>query len=365
MDVAFVITELEPGGAERCLVKLALGLKQRGHQVNVISLAPKPGSGRDQLVRELNEQDVHPYFLGASSYLDFFRAKRKLNLLLSKLSPEVVQSFLFHANILCGKISKRANYKLIAGLRVSEPRRIRQWMLRFNRNQFCKSICVSHDVAAYAKQRLAFSADKLSVVSNGIDLNIFSKIPVATANTLGLISIPPLLTFIGRLDMQKGVDLIANNAKTIMQGCPDHDIAIVGDGPSKRNLQRAITHAGLDERVHFYGYREDAASILKASELLLFPSRWEGMPNVVIEAMAARKTVVACPADGIRDLLSHDKRQIAEPHEWSRRVIDLALDPSACERIGEANYKVVAESYQLSQMISQYENLYRKTMETL
>ena len=363
MDVAFVITELEPGGAERCLVKLALGLRGRGHCVNVISIAPKPRPGRDELLTELIENDIEPHFLGVRNYRHFFRAKRQLSLLLNRISPDIVQSFLWHANILCGKVSKRCSFKLIAGLRVSEPRRLRQWMMRYRRSQFQRAICVSDDVASYAQRQLGFPLDRLTVIPNGIDLERFDAIPLASASDLSFDTLPPLLTFIGRLHLQKGVDLIAANAELILRACPQHHIAIVGDGPSKQFLQRCIRDTGLEQRVHFYGYREDAAAILKSSQLLLFPSRWEGMPNVVIEAMAAKKPIVACPADGVRSLLSHAPRQIVEPDEWPATVIELALDRDTCDDIGEANYAVVSESYRLSQMITQYENLYHQILQ--
>ena len=363
MHVAFVITELEPGGAERCLVKLALGLAQRGHSVNVVSIAPEPGTGRDVLVIELRANGIEPIFLDANNYRDFFHAKRSLSVVLNKIAPDIIQSFLFHANLLCGKVSKRFNSKLVAGLRVSEPRRLRQWMMRFQRSKFHKSICVSGDVSSYAQQKLGFSVETIKVIPNGIDLDSFTEITPATASELDFDAIPPLLTFVGRLHVQKGVDLLVANAKSILLACPQHHIAIVGDGPCKQDMQRRIIDSGLEQRVHFYGYRADAAGILKASQLLLFPSRWEGMPNVVIEAMAAKKPIVACPADGVRSLLAHEPRQIVQPKDWAAAVTEFALDPHACDDIGIANFEVVAKSYQLPQMINQYENFYQQILQ--
>ncbi len=363
MDVAFVITELEPGGAERCLVNLALGLRRRGHCISVISIAPEPCSDRDELVIKLRKNDIEPHFLEARNYRQFFHAKRRLSQLLDKLSPDIVQSFLFHANVLCGEVSKRLSFKLIAGLRVSDPRRFRHWIMRYQHARFQRAVCVSDDVASYAKRQLGFQNDLLSVIPNGIDIAAFDMISPVKPEKLSFGTIPPLLTFIGRLHLQKGVDLIAANAESILQACPQHHIAIVGDGPSKQSMQRCINDVGLQQRVHFYGYREDAASILKASQLLLFPSRWEGMPNVVMEAMAAKKPIVACPADGIRALLSHAPRQISRRDDWAATVIDLALDSEACDNIGEANYTEVTKTYQLSQMIIRYEDLYSQLLQ--
>ena len=364
MDVAFVITELEPGGAERCLVKLALGLTTLGHRVRVVSIAPEPSNGRDELVIELRSNGIEPVFLDVNNHRDFFRAKRSLRVILNKIAPDIVQSFLFHANILCGQVKKRCDFKFVAGLRVSEPRRLRQWMMRLHRSKFHKSVSVSKDVSSYAQRKLKFPLETVTVIPNGIDLDSFSAIPPASARDLHFDRIPPLLTFVGRLHEQKGVDLLVDNAKSILQACPEHHIAIVGEGPRKQDMQRRIRASGLEQRVHFYGYRADAGGILKASQLLLFPSRWEGMPNVVIEAMAAKKPVVACPADGVRSLLSHAPRQIVEAPDWPATVIDFALDRNACDEMGVANFTAVSKSYQLPQMINQYEDLYREILQS-
>jgi glycosyltransferase involved in cell wall biosynthesis len=363
LDVAFVITELEPGGAERCLVRLAIGLNKRGHCVSVISMACEPRNGRDELIIELRANGIEPYYLGVSNYFEFFRAKRRLNILLKRLCPDIVQSFLFHANILCGTIKKRGSSKLIAGLRVSEPRKLRQWMMRYQGSAFHRIICVSGDVQLHAQRLLKLPINKLAVISNGIDLKRFNTIKPSEARDLNFDTTPPLLTFIGRVHIQKGIDLIIANAKLILQACPKHHIAIVGEGPTRHEMQRSIKASGLAKRVHFYGYREDATAILKASQLLLFPSRWEGMPNVVIEAMAARKPVVACPADGVRTLLSHEPSQIVEPDAWPATVIEFALDNARCSEIGEANYAVVSKTFRLSQMINQYETLYQQVLQ--
>jgi glycosyltransferase involved in cell wall biosynthesis len=363
LDVAFVITELEPGGAERCLVRLALGLNRRGHCVTVISMACEPCSGRDELIIELRANGIEPYFLGVRNYFEFFRAKRRLSILLKRICPDIVQSFLFHANILCGTIQRRGSSKLIAGLRVSEPRKLRQWMMRYQGSAFHRIICVSDDVKLHAQRHLKFPINKLAVISNGIDLKQFNAIKPSEPRDLDFDKTPPLLTFIGRVHMQKGIDLIIANANIILQACPKHHIAIVGEGPTRLEMQQSINASGLAKRVHFYGYRKDAAAILKASQLLLFPSRWEGMPNVVIEAMAAKKPIVACPADGVRTLLSHETSQIVEPDAWPATVIEFALDNARCSVIGEANYAVVSETYRLSQMITQYENLYQQVLQ--
>ncbi len=84
---------------------------------------------------------------------------------------------------------------------------------------------------------------------------------------------------------------------------PDCDLLLVGTGPLQGRLESACRAAGIADRVHFAGWRSDVPEILAASELLVLPSVWEGMPNVVLEAMASRRPVVATDVEGVRELL--------------------------------------------------------------
>ena len=86
---------------------------------------------------------------------------------------------------------------------------------------------------------------------------------------------------------------------------PRHDLLLVGEGPVKARLQRRIDELRMADRVQMAGWRDDLPSILALAELLLVPSRWEGMPNVVLEAMASSRSVVAMQAGGIEELLGH------------------------------------------------------------
>ncbi len=362
MSYAFVITELNPGGAERCLVNLAIHMKMRGHGVRVISLAPRPLAGKDELVEKLNAHNIVPDYLGLTRWHQFLPARRRLRALLDTANPSVVQSFLFHANILTAKASKNAPWKLVAGLRVSDPRRFRHWMMRYQRDKFAHTICVSLDVESFASSRLGFDPDSLTVIPNGVDFDHIDHCQPATAGQMGLSSEHPWLAYVGRLDHQKGVDLITHNASEILNALPEHHILIAGEGPQEETLKRQIESQGLQNRVHFLGYRSDAVSIIKSSDLLLFPSRWEGMPNTVMEAMAIGRPVVACPADGIQTLLQHAPIQIAARAKWISRLIELQNSPSLLTDLGESNRNVIQNRYRLSQMIDRYEVVYESLL---
>ncbi len=84
---------------------------------------------------------------------------------------------------------------------------------------------------------------------------------------------------------------------------PHHDLLLVGDGPEAAKLRQLADQSGVSERIHFCGWQPQVREILLASDLLVLPSRWEGMPNVLLEAMGAGRPVVCTQAQGVQEVL--------------------------------------------------------------
>src|SRR5207253_5358278 len=121
----------------------------------------------------------------------------------------------------------------------------------------------------------------------------------------------------------------------------DHDLLLIGDGPQAAALQHCARRLRVQNRVHFAGWRNDVPSIMAAADLLVLPSRWEGMPNVVLEAMAAGKPVIATQAEGTVELLGLAAvAQTAPVGEWLElrsRVIGIVKDEALAKDLGRRN----------------------------
>ena len=124
--IALVITELEVGGAERCLANLACGLDRTRFEPVVYCLAPRPLPPRDALVTQLGEAGVPVRFLGFSSKWQLPMAVRSAGRTLARQAPHVIQSMLFHANIVARLAKRRLpDSGLSLGIRVADPSRWR------------------------------------------------------------------------------------------------------------------------------------------------------------------------------------------------------------------------------------------------
>ncbi|MBI5362915.1 MAG: glycosyltransferase [Planctomycetes bacterium] len=144
-------------------------------------------------------------------------------------------------------------------------------------------------------------AERLRVVENGIDpAPWLAARPIGRA-TLGVPEKAPLALVAGLLNAAKGQDL-ALELLALPAG-RELVLLLAGDGADRARLEARARALGVAERVRFLGWRDDVPSLMAACDLVLLPSRWEGLPYVVLEALAAGVPVVATPVDGARELV--------------------------------------------------------------
>jgi glycosyltransferase involved in cell wall biosynthesis len=362
LRLALVITELDFGGAEQALVNLATGLSRERFSPVVYSLQSRPKN--DLLVQRLEQARIPVHFLDVRSFWQIFTAVHRLGQLLRQQQPRVVQSFLFHANVVATQAARQANVpRMVTGIRVADPRAWRQHMERWLTSKVDKSVCVSRGVADFCGDKGRFPAEKLVVIPNGVDLSRFENVAPVDLTELGVPPSRRTILYVGRLDRQKGLDwLLAEVLPRVFRELPQHDLLLVGDGPERQELESLGKKVGWSDRVHFRGWQSAVPRILAASDLLVLPSRWEGMPNVVLEAMAAGKPVVATRAEGVVELLGEGAASQSCPAGnaagFGERIIRLAQDRTLATELGAQNQRRAAAEFSLPAMISRYASLY-------
>jgi len=190
------------------------------------------------------------------------------------------------------------------------PRKMIGWAAMRTRT----SIAVS-DALRRAMINLGHDADKIEVWRNGVDLDLFRPIPKSKARErLGLTR--TTLCSVGNLIELKGHDLVIR----ALEHMPDCDLIIVGDGELRDSLRQLTESLGLASRVRFLGTvrQEELVEIYSAADALVLASSREGMPNVVLEAMACDTLVVATKVGGIPEVLQgEDAGVLIETHDAS------------------------------------------------
>ena len=356
--VCLVTTELRTGGAEQCLARLATGLDRQRFSPSVVSLFPRPRAA--PLIDRLEEAGVEVEFLGVRRAYHMPGAIGRLRRRLRDLPPPaVVQSFLFHANLAALWAAGRQT-PVVTGVRVADPRRRRHWIEKKLSRRAAAVVCVSHSVAEFCR-RQGYDAGQLHVIHNGIargSLPVEPRLPSELAGRR-------MLLFVGRLHRQKGLDWLLRCAVSMFRRLPHH-LVFAGDGPQRAHLRHLAAALGIQSRTHFLGHRDDALQLIAACDALLLPSRWEGMPNVVMEAMASGKPVVATRAEGVLELMGDDLAELqtvafGDDAGWLQRTQE-AVGPAG-QQWGQANRRRISEHFSLTSMIDQYAGLYEQVLE--
>jgi starch synthase (maltosyl-transferring) len=359
VPVALVITDLNVGGAERMLVALATHLDRRRWRPAVICL-DHPGP----LAGVLCNAGVEVDCLGASPRRPL-QALRRLTRSFRRHAPRLVQSFLFHANVAARLAAPWAGAPwVLGGLRVAEhQKRWHRVLDRLTARLAAGSVCVSRGVERFSRDVVGLPAERLTVIPNGVDPATFD--PVEPVPRAGL-GVPPgadVVLSIGRLDAQKGVADLLDAAEWVIARRPEWHLVLVGDGPERPwLLARLAARPALAERVHWLGRRDDVPALLAAADLLVLASHWEGMPNVVLEAMAARRPVVATAVEGSEDLVTPGQSgwlvTPRDPAALGQALLEAALDPDRRYRYGAAGRARVEAEFAVEGMVTAYERLW-------
>jgi glycosyltransferase involved in cell wall biosynthesis len=316
------------------------------------------------------------HFLGARRIADVARLPGQLRTQLQRQRPALLQTFLWHANVLgplaarglVADENKKNRVPIVTGLRVAEPRRRWRWPLeRWAARWSDRHAAVSEGVARFARERIGLAAEKIVVISNGVDVARYPAPPI-DPQSLGVRHGRRFLLFVGRLDKQdqKGASQLIEHAPALLNKLEQHDLVMVGEGPMTETLRRRSAKLGLQNRVHWLGWRSDLPAILAAADVLIAPSRWEGMSNVVLEAMVSGKPIVAQAAEGIFELLGKQPLQVAALNDWLGfidRIAVVASDVELQSRLGEGNRRWAEMHFGLDRAVGAYERLYLSLIE--
>ena len=364
--LVFCITELDPGGAERALTQLILHLNREQWEPYVICLGP-----RGHFADVLESAKISVICLNARGTLSLPRVLFQLTLELRRLKPALVQTFLFHANIL-GRIAARLAGipRVVSGLRVAEHRS--RWYGRIDRwTNFLvtTNVCVSRGVADFSARSVGLSPKKLVVIPNSVDFERFANALPANLDEFGIPAHSRVLITIGRLEHQKGIDILLDAVSRLNPLPDDVHFLIVGDGPDEQALRSQVLEKKISHCVHFAKRRSDIPELLTASFALILPSRWEGMPNVVLEAMAAGRPVIAARVEGVAELVSDGVTGLTvaaeRPAELASAIRSLLSEGGFSIAAGSKSQEIVKKDFAPRSVAESYTNIYRQILDSV
>jgi starch synthase (maltosyl-transferring) len=366
--LAFCITTLRPGGAERQLVELVLRLPAEEFSPHVVVLGQRPIASECLLVDRLTKRGIPLTFLGARGVLGAPATVIRLRRFFCRLRPALVQSFLAHANIASAIAARAAGVRpVVTGIRVAERREnLHAWLARRTELWVERHVCVSHSVAEFTIREMLLDPRKVTVIPNGTDVEAFSQAKPLFVQDLSLPCEARVLLHVGRLDVQKRIDWLLTRFAEALPRLPDAYLLLAGSGPAQVYLSKLASQLGIADRVRFLGWRGDVPRLLATCEALVLTSGWEGMPNVVLEAMAAARPVLVTEVEGVREVLGSLAAEQMVGREdadaFVERLATLWRDGDQRLRLGQANQARVRQKFSLDETAQQYVRLYRELL---
>jgi len=205
----------------------------------------------------------------------------------------------------------------------------------------------------------------LHLIPNGLDLDEVAEARAASAGAyLAKGDADFVVGFVGRLIPLKAVDVLMRAFARLDR--PGKRLWIVGDGPEAEALKALASQLGVASMVRFFGYREDRLAIMGRMDVLALPSRSEGTPRCVLEAMAARVPVVTSDVEGCRILVRDGETgllsRVDDVAALARQLERLAGDAGLRRRLAEAGYAFVEREFSARTVASRYAELYRELL---
>ena len=297
--IAFLISSLQKGGAQRVLVNLANTFYKKGYKVTIVTQYLEKNEymieeGIERVLSEISSDEIT-----GNRITNFYRRFQKLRRIWKELNPEVIVSFIGKNNLMSIITSRFLNIPVVVSVR-GEPHE------EYPSNLLWKitNILFAH-------------ADGV-ILQTGMCKATFSakvqKRAVILQNPVNEKFIRPyydgkredLIVSIGRLDSNKNHRLLIEAFSDIAARYSSYKVAIYGDGESRKDLEKLIADRNLEEKVLLPGITDEVEHILETSKIFALTSNTEGMPNALIEAMVMGVPGIAtdCPCGGPRELIT-------------------------------------------------------------
>jgi glycosyltransferase involved in cell wall biosynthesis len=365
-NILHLITGLEIGGAERMLARVVARINRERFPSAVVSMT---GVGR--IGREIAEAGVSLHTLDMPRGLPDPRAIPKLARLMRAVRPDIVQTWLYHADLL-GLFVQRLGLAphLIWNLRCTESTGspVVRWMLtRFS--GFPDAVIANSETGKRFHESIGYRPQRWLTIPNGFDMAALRPNREAGRQRraeLGIPSDAAAVLMPARFDPMKDHATFVAAAARVAAGCRDAVFALAGAGadPANSALNSMIEAHGLDARILLLGERRDLDALYPAFDVVVLSSAYgEGCPNVLGEAMACG---VPCVATDVGDsaLMIGDTGAVVPPRDpqalaaWIERLI--ALAPEERHALGLRARERIRRDYDLDAIVARYQALYEE-----
>ena len=332
------------GGVHQITEYLAAGLTRRGHEITLLtrpnSLLHERLSGRFNCIPAVFGGDFNP--------IRIMRLRR----LLRRLEPDLLLTLMDKDLRLSGAAARLSGIPVIARRANDQPLDA-GWYTRFIYGGIAHYHIANSKATRATMLRSApwLDANAITVIHNGIDYDRFEKAVPAELETQGV-----RVGLISRLERRKGVRDLLDAWPLVAAQCQDASLTIVGRGALEREVSERVPTL---HRAYYLGFREDVAAVLKALDVVVVPSHWEGFGLIAAEAMAAGKPVIAANASSLPEIVRHEKDGLLvpmqDPERLAEAIVRLVNDANLRATMGATGQRRIRDAFSVDRMVDRYE----------
>lgn len=370
IKVLHLITDLDIGGAETMLLRLLSHTDRSRFHSSVVAMA-----GRGDLCSQVNDLGVPLYSLGMRTGIPDIRAVYKLSRILKRERPHIIQTWLYHADLLGLITAKLTGFPyVIWNLRCSELHRGDHSALLFailrvlaKLSKLPTAVVANSSAGVQAHERIGYQPRKWVSIFNGFDTNIFEQKPEARANIrreLNLEEDIPLVGLIGRFNPMKDHGNFLKAACLVQKMRPDAHFILAGRGVDNGNnfLTERISSLGLESVVHLLGECRNIVDIYSSIDVVCSSSYSEGFPSAIGEAMACGVPCVVTDVGDSAYIVGNTGCVVPprNPDFFAKAIIDIISLPLD-EKIdlGIKARQRITDNFSIEKITNQYEALYQ------
>lgn len=368
--VHFIITSLSPQGAQHVLLRLLERIDRERFEPTVICL-----TGSAPMAERFRQLGVPVHLLGLRASLSAFAALVRLVRMLRDDAPHVVQTWMYHADLIGGLAARLAGRAAVVwnirhgNLDPGVNRRHTLLTVKacalLSRRLPDRIVCCA-EAARQTHVAWGYAADKMLVIPNGFDLETFRPAPrdgAAVRDELGIPAQELVVGLVGRFHPQKDHRNFIQAAAHFARSYPDAHYVLAGDDIDHDNheLTAWIDTAGITARTHLLGRRSDVVRLMAAFDIATSSSLGEGFPNVVGEAMACAIPCVVTDVGDSASLVGDTGLVVppGDPSALARAWAQLAeLGHAGRLELGARARQRIIEQFSIDAVVERYQQLY-------
>ncbi len=369
-SIFFLGSQVATGGSQNNLLRQATWFTQHGYSVTAAFLYDK-----ENLLPSWSSIYRFPiHDLGFASpqaniFIQmkcFLRGLIRLYRLLGSRSYTAIETFTHHANLIGLPLAWLAGIPNRIGSHRGKIEGFPRILERLHAMMINSPITTLFVVVAERVREDALAegihAQRIIKIVNGVELPRVNPADVhRVRKELSLSEDDIFLLSVGRLRYQKGHDILLKALPRVVEKFPHALLLIAGEGILRQELEAEAMRLGISERVKFLGVREDVPVLMSLADLFLFPSRFEGMPNALLEAMGYGLPVIATAVQGVDEMIRDGENGLIipldDPEQVSDAILRLLNNSEERQRLGKAARETIEKEYTLEKMCSQYEKL--------